>query len=68
MTTGRLVKSAVFSVILTAWVGLLPGCGMGPEEIPLAKVPPPPESFLTGGSKAKVPKGASPANATELRR
>jgi hypothetical protein len=61
-------RETVFVILFFVCAGLIGGCGSGGDEIPLAKVPPPPEGFLTGRSKAKIPNGASPVNATELRR
>jgi hypothetical protein len=50
-----------------ACVGVIPGCG-SVEEIPLAKVAPPPESFYRVQVNAKNHRSASPQNANELRR
>ena len=49
-------------------IGVVPGCGTGGEQIPLAKVPPPPENFAHVQAKSKIPKGASPQNANDMRR
>jgi hypothetical protein len=49
-------------------VGVVPGCGSGAQEIPLAKVPPPPEGFGQAKTKSKIPTTASPTNANERRR
>jgi hypothetical protein len=68
MNHRRIFKSAFVSVWLMACVGATSGCGTGVEEIPLAKVPPPPEGFLKRPSKVNVPRNASPTNANELRR
>jgi hypothetical protein len=68
MRAGRIAKSVFVGALLFGGVGLISGCGSGGEEIPLAKVPPPPEGFLKSTSKANIPKTGSPTNATELRR
>ena len=44
------------------------GLWFGCRGIPLAKVPPPPESFYRVQANAKNHKFASPQNANELRR
>jgi hypothetical protein len=47
---------------------MVPGCGSGGEQIPLANVPPPPEGFGRVQAKSNVPKTASPQNANDIRR
>jgi hypothetical protein len=59
------LRAAMASVVIA---GSLTGCNSGGEEIPLAKVPPPPEGFGKVQPGTKVPKSASPNNANEMRR
>lgn len=51
-----------------ACVGSVTGCGTGGEEIPLAKVPPPPPGFDKVQAKSSIPSSASPTNANERRK
>jgi hypothetical protein len=48
-------------------LGTVTGCNSTTEQIPLAKVPPPPAGFDKAWS-SKVPTNASPTNANERRR
>lgn len=56
------------TVLALICVGMASGCGTGAEEIPLAKVPPPPPGFDKVQAKSKIPKTSSPTNANEMRR
>jgi len=48
-------------------LGVLSGCENN-SEIPLAKVPPPPESFTQTKAKVKIPFSGSPNDANERRK
>jgi hypothetical protein len=68
MGSRRFFGSLCAGLMFMACAGVISGCGSGGEEIPLAKVPPPPESFSKVQAKSKIPKTASPTNANERRR
>ena len=68
MRSSRIVRALCAALTSVACAGVLTGCVSSGEMIPLAKVPPPPESFSRVQAKAKIPKSASPANANEMRR
>jgi hypothetical protein len=68
MRSSRIFRSLCAALTLVACAGAITGCGSSGDEIPLAKVPPPPESFSRVQAKANIPKSASPTNANELRR
>jgi hypothetical protein len=68
MRSNRIFGSLCAALISVACAGVITGCGSGSEEIPLAKVPPPPENFSRVQAKSDIPKTASPTNANERRR
>jgi hypothetical protein len=68
MRSRRIFGVFCAALMCLACVGVIPGCGSGVEEIPLAKVAPPPESFYRVQANAKNHRSASPQNANELRR
>ncbi|QEH35311.1 hypothetical protein OJF2_38620 [Aquisphaera giovannonii] len=68
MRSNRILTWSCAALMVAAGAGVTAGCGSGYEEIPLAKVPPPPENFTKSQASAKIPGSASPANANERRR
>jgi hypothetical protein len=68
MRSSRLFRALCATLMSVTCFGVIPGCNTGVEEIPLAKVPPPPENFSRVQAKASHPKSASPNNANEMRR
>jgi hypothetical protein len=65
-------SNRIFAAVCAAFVSVAcvvaPGCESGSGEIPLAKVPPPPEGFANSKANAKMPKGASPVNVNDRRK
>jgi|GEM_PF-5833184 len=61
-TFACLIPRAMLSMALV----LGPGCGSN-QEIPLAKVPPPPPGFGSFEKQKGAPKGASPVDASRYR-
>jgi hypothetical protein len=64
-------RRVVVSLCAVSLLGLClvaSGCDAGSGEIPLAKVPPPPEGFGKSKTQARAPKTASPENANERRK
>jgi hypothetical protein len=68
MRSRRIYGALGASLLFLAFAGVVPGCGSGGEQIPLAKVPPPPPGFGTSGAKTKAPMTASPTDANDMRR
>ena len=68
MRSSRILGASCALLLSMTCSLVMPGCGSGVEEIPLAKVPPPPENFSRVQAKTSVPRSASPANANEMRR
>ena len=68
MRMNRVFRRLCAALMLVACTAVITGCGSSGEEIPLARVPPPPEGFLKAQSKSNIPKSASPTNANERRR
>jgi hypothetical protein len=68
MRSRRIYGALCAAMFALACAGVVPGCGSGGEQIPLAKVPPPPEGFGQVRAASKVPKTASPQNANDIRR
>ncbi len=65
----RRIRAAIGAALMALiCAGVVPGCGSSGEQIPLAKVPPPPEGFARVQSQSKIPRGASPQNANDMRR
>jgi len=67
MKANRFLVMFCIACLTAAFAVATPGCDAGSGEIPLAKVPPPPEGF-GAPTKVKVPNGASPANANAMRK
>ena len=65
---GRRVVVSLCAPALLALCAVTAGCEAGSGEIPLAKVPPPPDGFGKPKAQAHAPKSASPENANELRK
>jgi hypothetical protein len=59
--------SFVCALLFVACAGVMSGCETN-SEIPLAKVPPPPEGFTQTKSKVKVPYSGSPTDANARRK
>ena len=68
MRSSWILGSLRAALIAMACAVTMAGCGSGGEEIPLAKVAPPPENFSRVTAKANLPKTASPTNANEMRK
>lgn len=62
------VSKSIFRIFALTITLALVGCGDGSQEIPLAKVPPPPADFGKPVTTPKTPKGGSPENASQLNR
>lgn len=67
MKPSRLVIALLCALFASTCLGLTTGCNNAGEEIPLAKVPPPPDGFGNVKKSSKIPSGASPENATARR-
>jgi hypothetical protein len=68
MRSRRVYGALCAALFAVGCVAVLPGCGSGGEQIPLANVPPPPPGFGQVQARSKVPKTASPQNANDIRR
>jgi hypothetical protein len=69
MRSRRIYGALGASLMFLAFAGVVPGCGSGGEQIPLAKVPPPPPGFgEPSKNSTKVPQTASPVDANDRRR
>jgi hypothetical protein len=62
------LRRVVLSLLGASVLGFVIGCSAGSGEIPLAKVPPPPEGFGVNKNLSKLPSGASPVDANSRRR
>jgi hypothetical protein len=67
MRSKRVVVSLCVAILLGVCGGAMPGCNAGSGEIPLAKVPPPPDDGGKGVNRQKPPRGGSPVNASQFR-
>jgi hypothetical protein len=67
MKSNRLFVVLGVACLTAACAVATPGCDSGSGEIPLAKVPPPPEGFNAPG-KTKPATGGSPTDANAMRR
>jgi hypothetical protein len=67
MRPNRGFRSFVGALLSVVCAGVLSGCENN-SEIPLAKVPPPPESFTQTKAKVKIPFSGSPNDANERRK
>jgi len=68
MRSSRIFGVLGASLMFLVFAGVVPGCGSGGEQIPLAKVPPPPPGFGDTTNKTKAPQTASPVDANARRR
>jgi len=68
MKTPRPVVTILCTLFAATGLGLVAGCNTGSEEVPLAKVPPPPEGFGQVKKGSNVPSSASPEDANARRR
>jgi len=68
MKSRRVIPSLVLAFSASACMILLTGCEAGSGQIPLAKVPPPPEGFSATNDQSKLPGGASPVDANSRRK